>query len=367
MRDGLLGKLACVYCRGELTIGEVVDRRGPEFWNGALECKECGKLYAVKKGMPFLYRQDASWEAKAREAVGWVALHKKQGIYEPSEEAIDLQIPYYPEEPWIGVGHRFDAALAQLALDGSETVLDLGAGRGWAAKQFASLGCDAVALDVTADENIGLGRGRALMEHAGVFFERVIGDGENLPFQPETFDLVFCSAALHHSSDLPLLLKNVQTVLKTGGRLCAIREPSLSALENEAEALARDAADEAEVGINETRPAFADYLLAMRSAGLQPTMVVPAPAMEMTDAQVRAWARDLGVLWPMPDWRQPRRSLWRLWSYSRSRVRALLKGKLSEVTDDSIRSCDARVASAIARWCTVELFVMGEKGERENG
>lgn len=362
MREGFLRKLACPYCGGELVIGAVDAEQNDELWEGALDCAGCETSFAVKAGMPFLYRDDASWEAKAREAAGWVALHKKQGIYEPTEEGIDLQIPYYPEEPWIGVAHRFDAALERLELSGTETVLDLGAGRGWAAKYFARIGCETVALDVTADENIGLGRGRALMEHAGVYFERVIGDGENLPFQADTFDLVFCSAALHHSSNLSQLLESVHKVLKSGGRLCAIREPSLSVLADEADELARDAAEEAAVGINETRPRYNDYLTALRHAGLQPSLVIPAPALDMNGAEVEAWARDLGVLWATPDWRHPRRSLWRLWSYGGNRLRAVLKGKLAPINGGAASGDGHRALAAVAKWYTVELFILAEKG-----
>ena len=106
--------------------------------------------------------------------------------------------------------------------------------------------CRAVALDIVPDANVGLGRGRALMEDADVYFERVIGDGERLPFNPESFDLVFSHASLHHSSNLPLLLQNVSRVLRPGGRLCAI-EPSISILESEEKVLARDATPELDV------------------------------------------------------------------------------------------------------------------------
>ena len=360
MRESLLRLLACPHCGGELTVEDVIERR-EELWEGTLGCKACAASFAVRGGMPFVHRDDGSWVAKAREAAGWVEIHKRQGNYEPSEAGIDLQIPYYGEEPWRSVARRFDAALGQLQLSGGETVLDLGAGRGWAAKQFARLGCEAVALDVTADENVGLGRGRALMEDAGVYFERVIGDGENLPFQPQSFDVVFCSAALHHATDLPLLLQSVQRVLKPGGRLCAIREPSLSMIESEAEELAREAGDEAAVGINETRPTYADYMTALRLAGLQPTLVVPAPALAMDDGDVQAWARDLGAVWARPDWRAPRRSAWRLWAYGKKRARALVRGGPGQADGSTVGGEREQALEAVARWCTGELFLLAER------
>jgi SAM-dependent methyltransferase len=351
-----------------LVVGEVTEQWKEELWSGTLACEACRASFAVRRGMALVHREDDSWSSKAREAAGWVALHKHQGNYEPGEEQIDLQIPYYPQEPWIGVARSFDAALQRLQLQGGEIALDLGAGRGWAAKRFALLGCEVVALDVTADEHVGLGRGRALMDNAGIYFERVIGDGENLPFQPQTFDLVFCSAALHHATDLGLLLQNVAKVLKCGGRLCAILEPSLSVLDDEAEWLARAASEEAAVGINETRPTYEAYLRALRDAGLQPVEVVPAPSLHMSEADMQAWAQDLGAVWAAPDWRNPKRTARRLWAFGTKRLRAILRGRAWQPVIAERSDVPQAVLEAVATWCMGELFVLAEReGEWETG
>ena len=361
LRESFVRLLACPYCGARLEIEVIRERLDGEIWSGSLACASCDTSFALRQGMAFLHREDASWESKAREAQGWVAIHKQKGAYEPSDAAVDLSIPYYDEAPWIEVGLRFDEALAQLQLTGDETVLDLGAGRGWAAKQFALLGCESVALDVAPDENVGLGRGRVLMEDAGVYFERVIGDGEHLPFQADSFDVVFCSAALHHASNLPLLLQNVRHVLKRGGRLCAIREPSLSILDDEQAELVRGAVEEMALGINETRPTYDEYMRALRRAGLQPSLVIPAPGLSMRDGDAQAWAQDLGAMWAWPQWRNPRRSLWRFWIYGKKRLQALLQGKLVTAGDGQGANSLERALQAVARWTTGELFVLAEK------
>lgn len=361
MRKSLLHLLACPYCGGRLEIERVSVAHQNEIWSGALGCKTCQESFPVRRGMAFVHREDDSWTSKAREAEGWVEIHKHQGIYEPSEDAVDLQIPYYEEEPWIGVARRFEQALERLKLSGDETVLDLGAGRGWAAKQFALLGCETVALDVAEDENVGLGRGHALMEDAGVYFERVIGDGEHLPFQPQSFDLVFCSAALHHATDLVSLIKNVQRTLRQGGILRAIREPSLSMIESEKEELARDAAKEMELGINETRPTYDQDISAVRAADLTPILVVPAPGLSMATTDATEWARDVGAQWSWPEWRAPRRSAWRLWAYGTKRLKALKLGKVQRRAVKKSEDPRTRALAAVARWCTCELLLVAEK------
>ena len=241
MRSSILDLVNCPACNGRLNV-DVAEASGLEILSGQLVCNDCGQHYPIEQRMPLLYVNDSRWSSKAREAQGWVAYHKNLGIYHQPEDAVDLKIPYYSEEPWISVARHFDIAMDLMKLTGSEVILDLGAGRGWAAKQFALKGCRVVAIDVVADEQVGLGRAWALMENAGTWFEAVIGDSENLPFFSETFDIVFCAAVLHHTSDLPGLLKSVCEVLKPGGVLIAVNEPCISIYADQEAILRRDAA-----------------------------------------------------------------------------------------------------------------------------
>lgn len=363
MKRDLLELICCPACGGALRLAVQAEDEG-EIWEGTLACEACAVAYDVDKGMPRLYVNDAAWTSKAREAQGWVELHRNMGIYEQGEEAVDLRIPYYPEDPWTRVSRSFDIALERLNLTGEETVLDLGAGRGWAAKQFALRGCRAVALDITPDENVGLGRGRALMEDAGTYFERIIGDGERLPFYPQTFDVVFCAASLHHSSDLPLLLQNASRVLKEGGRLCAINEPSISVLEREESVLAESASPELEVGINETRPNFLEYRRALEDNGLRISEAFPTDTYHMDDEMVREWAQDLGVIFPRFSLRQPLRTTYRLMTYVARRATAVARGRWPSTNGMSAGNERERLLYGALLWTGNELFLLAEKRSR---
>lgn len=248
-----------------------------------------------------LYIDDSTWTSKAREAVGWVAYSQKLGNYDQTGVDIDFRVPYFDEEPWITVRRHFNVGMELAGITGAEVVLDLGAGRGWAAKQFALKGCRVAAIDVIPDEQIGLGRAWAVMEQAGVRFEPVIGDNENLPFYPSVFDLVFCAAVLHHTSNLPRLLENVFRVLKPGGRLVAVNEPCIRPRDDETKVLKQYAADELSFGINESRPDLVDYLDALRGAGFDSIDIFPIDAYGQTDAMVETWAWQLGAI--PPPWR----------------------------------------------------------------
>lgn len=361
MRADLLELVCCPACGNDLELVNGAEAHG-EIWVGQLACVSCSEQFAIRQGMPHLFVDNAEWAPKAVEAQGWVTLHQNMGIYEQGEDAVDLQIPYYPEEPWIGVARSFDMALEFLRLTGDETVLDLGAGRGWAAKEFAKRGCRVVALDVVADDQVGLGRAKAIMTHHNTFFERVIGDGENLPFLAEKFDLVFCSATLHHTSDLPLFVRNIARVVRPGGRLCAIHEPCISILEDEAEVLARDATEELELGINENRPSIQAYHFAFREAGFGLEEAFPTVSYEMDDDRLGQWAHDLGAIRGRFVFSDPVRSFWRRYNYWKKRVAAQNKG--IEVGDDDkvFPAGRKRIAYQALLWMSGEVFLLGRKG-----
>jgi len=298
MRTDVLTLVCCPACGGRLCVESIADQSDGEIVVGQLGCTGCGQLYPIEQRLPLLYVNDQRWAPKAREADGWVGLHKKQGIYEQVEDAVDLKVPYFPEEPWITVARHFDAALDLMALTGREVILDLGAGRGWAAKHFALRGCRAIAVEIAADNQVGIGRAYALMQHAGVTFDPVIGDSENLPFLPNTFDWVFGAAVLHHTSDLPAVLRNAYKVLKPGGRLIAINEPCISVDDDPQVVLRRDAADELAFGINENRPNYVDYWMALSIAGFTDIDLFPIDANKKREIDLENWALALSAIPP---------------------------------------------------------------------
>ena len=59
----------------------------------------------------------------------------------------------------------------------------------------------------------------------GVREVRICGDSSRLPFRGEVFDVVFCSAFLHHLQEITPVLFECRRVLKRGGKIIAINEP----------------------------------------------------------------------------------------------------------------------------------------------
>jgi SAM-dependent methyltransferase len=160
-------------------------------------------------------------------------------------------------------------------------------------------GCQTVAVDVVDDEQVGLGRARALMRQVNVSFHTVIADGENLPFAHNYFDLVFCAATLHHATNLPKLLANIARVLRPGGRLVAINEPCIpDASDDEAVRQIPEMARELSYGINETRPRLDQYRAALRRAGLRTEIICPWQTYKLGLHDMTSWAAQLAILPP---------------------------------------------------------------------
>lgn len=347
-------------CQARLQIGDATWRER-ELWAGALICTMSPHTYPVHNGIPYLYRDDESWSSKKVEAEGWVQLHKNNGIYFQGEDAIDLKIPYYPEEPWTGIAPSFDLALDVLRLTGTETILDLGAGRGWAAKYFAARGCRVVALDIVPDDNIGLGRARALMRHANVEFELVIGDGENLPFFANSFDVVFCCGTLHHATNLNLLVENIHNVTKPGGRFCAICEPCISIWRHEKRMLAAHAAEELALGIHETMPTFNDYMAVLRQNKFSVVHALPGDLYSGRHTNWPELAREWGATWNGLQLDRPLQSLRRIAKYIARRLAAVASGSLAKDTTSELTNDHTAAQHSILLWCGGALFFLAEK------
>ncbi len=110
---------------------------------------------------------------------------------------------------------RMASKLSNLSAD--SYVLDVGAGYGGVARYLAhTYGCRVVALNLSERENE---RDRQMNKEQGVdhLIEVVDGAFEDIPFDAETFDIVWCQDSFLHSGDRPRVMSEVTRVLKKGG------------------------------------------------------------------------------------------------------------------------------------------------------
>ena len=103
--------------------------------------------------------------------------------------------------------------------------LEIGAGTGYFCLNMLQLGVieRATATDISPGMLRALG---ASAEELGVEAKTVRTDAEELPFDDESFDLVFGHAVLHHIPDLPRAFAEFDRVLRPGGTVLFCGEPS---------------------------------------------------------------------------------------------------------------------------------------------
>ncbi len=103
--------------------------------------------------------------------------------------------------------------------------LEIGSGTGYFSLNLLQLGLieRLVATDISPGM---LGELAATAERLGLEVETEATDAERLPFEDESFDLVFGHAVLHHLPDLPPRLAELRRVLRPGGTLAFCGEPS---------------------------------------------------------------------------------------------------------------------------------------------
>jgi SAM-dependent methyltransferase len=124
----------------------------------------------------------------------------------------------YELEPYIRGFARFEEGRGK-------RVLEVGVGAGTDFVNWVRCGAVATGVDLT-EHGIALTRERLALE--GLDAELRVADAENLPFEDESFDIVYSYGVLHHSPDTPRAVREVHRVLKRGGvaRLMVYHYPS---------------------------------------------------------------------------------------------------------------------------------------------
>jgi 2-polyprenyl-6-hydroxyphenyl methylase/3-demethylubiquinone-9 3-methyltransferase len=94
------------------------------------------------------------------------------------------------------------------------TVLDVGCGGGLFAEEVARLGCQVTGVDLSP-RSIEMAKRHA--EQMGLPITYHAASGEQLPFQDNGFDMVFCCDVLEHVNDPNQVIAESARVLKSGG------------------------------------------------------------------------------------------------------------------------------------------------------
>ncbi len=148
---------------------------------------------------------------------------------------------------------------------GSMRLLDCGGGRGITASALSESGFRVTLCDSNIGNASGLTAARTLQTARP--FEMVQTDWEALPFPSDSFDIVFCRAALHHSEDIAKTLAELTRVLRTGGRLLTLNDHAIARDADRAVFLAGHPFTS--FGVAENAHTLEDYRRAFETAGLK--------------------------------------------------------------------------------------------------
>jgi len=277
MREALFNILRCPGCGNGSLSCEIVERDDTEVRRAKILCNNCGALYKMSDGIADFIKDPGLHVRREQEAVDSEEYLRdgdgnKYKINKANIERFREQFLTLPEGDGsyffkkggsfqsIKEGaHRFYSVLEDMGVEAGNRILALGDGFGYASYRFAQRGSSVVALDISsyllaADLYI-----------KDVYFDRVFSDMHETPFKTDSFDIVFCSAVLHHSKELKKVFSEIRRILKPDGRLFVINESSRGIFEK---------ADELFDGLNkrgysDTAYTIPEWLKAATSSGFK--------------------------------------------------------------------------------------------------
>jgi ubiquinone/menaquinone biosynthesis C-methylase UbiE len=105
------------------------------------------------------------------------------------------------------------------------SVLDIGAGNGISSVALALEGMNVVALEPDPSNSIGAGAIEKMkLEYQLENLEVIKSYGEDMPFDDDSFDIVYSRQTMHHANNLEQFAKSIYRVLKPNGILFTIRD-----------------------------------------------------------------------------------------------------------------------------------------------
>ena len=133
--------------------------------------------------------------------------NSEQHTLEWYKEVEDYRYKYYA--PWM-------YEVMEFANHGGENLLEIGAGIGTDHAQFAMNGAITTDIDLSSGHLALAKENFKLRGLDGTFIHH---DAENLPFEENTFDIIYSNGVIHHTPNTKLLIDEIYRVLRPGGKI----------------------------------------------------------------------------------------------------------------------------------------------------
>jgi len=207
MRKQLAELSVCPACLGTL---DLYSREDFPIRDGETACRDCGRRYEIRCGLPVFLLKDDHWSATKTEVEGEMEFVKEMPVSEHIKR------------------NRFESKrtwdfLKTCEIPDSPRVLDVGGSSGIGAYLFHSYSPHVVIVDIVP-EFLKIGE---VCLAKKVDMDACLAMAEWLPFRDDSFDIVFCRQTLHHCDDPPRAIREMFRVAKTGGQVLILGEPCL--------------------------------------------------------------------------------------------------------------------------------------------
>jgi 2-polyprenyl-3-methyl-5-hydroxy-6-metoxy-1,4-benzoquinol methylase len=210
MREGvdlqvLLDALRCPECSAKLSAKSASFDRDAE---SALECQQCSQRFSIRNAIPRML------SSSMRDALGGQTLRSDVDRRQVSAaQSFGYEWERFPDmyQEW---ERNFLEYMSPHTPDffRGKRVLDAGCGGGRHAHYAAKSGAEVWAVDLGAAVEVAKANNRSF-DNAHV----AQADLHHLPFEPESFDLVYSIGVLHHLPDPESAFRNLLRYIKPGG------------------------------------------------------------------------------------------------------------------------------------------------------
>jgi ubiquinone/menaquinone biosynthesis C-methylase UbiE len=171
----------------------------------------------------------------------------------PNPEGIAIRLSQRYRE-WLLIG----SLIKNLALDG-KSLLDVGSGSGFDSFRLTKAGAQVTALE---SNPVLIYEGKKKVPEA----RWMGGFSHILPFETESFDTVFCNAALHHMRDIPGTIAEMLRVLKPGGWMITASDPyRADFLDDSHELAVFDQNPTVLLGVNDRIPRLSEFIHVLKT------------------------------------------------------------------------------------------------------
>lgn len=209
-------RLACPACRSD-EFETVVDSR---------ICRNCGNRYTQNGGVwDFLPPERATAFEDFLDSYTRIRHAEGRGGYDAGffKALPDCPVDHPVAWQWAIRRRSYESLMGKLKsmLIGGQRIIDVGAGVGWLSNRLAQAGFRPCAIDISIDDQDGLGASR----HYDGDWPLLRAEFDRLPLADNQADVLIFNASLHYSTDIVDTLKEACRVVVAGGSVIVLDTP----------------------------------------------------------------------------------------------------------------------------------------------